>query len=322
MTPPAAFLITIDTEGDNGWNRSSSVTTENVRFLPRFQALCEQSGFKPTYLTNHEMACDARFLSFARDALDRGAAEVGMHLHAWRSPPDYDLTPSDFRHIPYLIEYPTSVLKAKVRDLTARLQDLFGRKMVSHRAGRWALDERYAETLIEEGYLIDCSVTPYVSWRSSKGAPGGTGGSDYRSFPDRAYFLDPKNIRQAGSSPLLEAPMTIMPRGRLNSRRMPGAAYAWPLSARALGKVIPSDWLRPMRDNRDRMISIVERSVAEKRDYIEFMTHSSELMPGGGPYFRDSDSIEVLYANLEVLFETVKQHFVGETLAEYRARFT
>ncbi|BAN97921.1 hypothetical protein E05_31550 [Plautia stali symbiont] len=44
-----AFLITLDTEGDNLWrNRSGKVTTYNVRFLPRFQALCEKYGFKPT----------------------------------------------------------------------------------------------------------------------------------------------------------------------------------------------------------------------------------------------------------------------------------
>ncbi len=88
-----------------------------------------------------------------------------------------------------------------------------------------------------------------------------------------------------------------------------------------LGKLIAHDWLRPKRDNRGRMVSLVERAAANKRDYVEFMTHSSELMPGGGPYFPDSDSIDRLYSSLEALFAVVKEHFTGSTVAEFRARF-
>src|SRR5512144_2975448 len=47
-----SFLITIDTEGDNLWSRPREITTGNARYLPRFQALCEKYGLKPTYLTN------------------------------------------------------------------------------------------------------------------------------------------------------------------------------------------------------------------------------------------------------------------------------
>ena len=50
-----AFLITIDTEGDNLWANPREITTQNARFLPRFQALCERFLLKPTWLTNWEM---------------------------------------------------------------------------------------------------------------------------------------------------------------------------------------------------------------------------------------------------------------------------
>jgi hypothetical protein len=39
-----AFLITIDTEGDNLWSRPRTITTRNAHSLPRFQALCEKYG--------------------------------------------------------------------------------------------------------------------------------------------------------------------------------------------------------------------------------------------------------------------------------------
>lgn len=77
-----AFLITIDTEGDNLWQKHDSITTENARYLPRFQQLCEKYGFKPVWLTNYEMAIDPVYIEFAKDAIARGTAEIGMHLHA------------------------------------------------------------------------------------------------------------------------------------------------------------------------------------------------------------------------------------------------
>src|SRR4051812_31716398 len=75
-----AFIITIDTEGDNAWARPRSMTTANARYLPRFQSLCERYRLKPTYLTNYEMARCPAFQEFGHDVLQRGAAEIGMHL--------------------------------------------------------------------------------------------------------------------------------------------------------------------------------------------------------------------------------------------------
>src|SRR5688500_4964789 len=99
-----AFLITIDTEGDNLWSRPRKNTTVNSRFLPRFQDLCERFGYKPTYLTNYEMARCPVFQEFGADVLRRNSAEIGMHLHAWDSPPVVPLTSDDSAQHPYLFE--------------------------------------------------------------------------------------------------------------------------------------------------------------------------------------------------------------------------
>src|SRR5688500_3549429 len=107
------FLISIDTEGDDAWSRSRQVTTRNALFLPRFQGLCESHGLRPTYLTTYEMARCPDFVAFGRDALRRGAAEVGMHLHAWDSPPLVPLTADDATYHPYAFEYPEGVLRDK-----------------------------------------------------------------------------------------------------------------------------------------------------------------------------------------------------------------
>src|SRR5262245_14484232 len=203
------FIITIDTEGDDIWSKPRRITTRNAGYLPRFQSLCERFGFRPVYLANHEMAMSGAFVEFGRDVLARGAGEIGMHLHAWNSPPLVPLTDDDFFHQPYLVEYPDEVMRAKIGAMTRLLEDRFDQPVLSHRAGRLGFDRRYARMLLDEGYRVDSSVSPNLDWRSTPGAPGGKGGNDYRAFPDRPYFFDPGDIAAPAEGGLLEVPMTI-----------------------------------------------------------------------------------------------------------------
>jgi hypothetical protein len=312
MTKPA-FIITIDTEGDNLWQNHEHILTKNTHFLPRFQALCERYGFKPVYLTNYEMAKDAEYVEFARDVIARGQGEVGMHLHAWNSPPISPLTDDDWRHKPYLIEFPREEIRAKVEYMTRLLEDSFQTKMLSHRAGRWAMNEYYASLLLEFGYQVDCSVTPKVNWQTSAGAPQGSGGTDYRHFPSHSYFIDPENIAQSGQSTLLEVPMSIQ--------------YKYPHWINGLKQGINAlrgkkrqhsvHWLRPSGGNAENMKRVAAKSLEQGHDFVEFMLHSSEFMPGGSPTFKTPEDIEILYQDLESLFEWLKERTQGMTLAEY-----
>jgi hypothetical protein len=326
-----AFLITIDTEGDNLWALPSIATTLNARFIPRFQLLCERYSLRPTYLTNYEMASDSAYQEFARDVLRRATAEIGMHLHAWDSPPLIPLTRDDFSTHPYLIEFPEAVMREKIHVITNKLEQTFGVKMLSHRAGRWSFDSRYARMLKIEGYEIDCSVTPRVSWERSLGHPSGRGGTDYRHYPDAAYWLgeDDISIPHVRSS-LLEVPVSIFSR----QKRLPRACLASidaahpiirnslrPLQIALRRLYPPAVWLRPSGTNLSSMMWLVERVFQENRDYAQFMLHSSELMPGGSPTFKTEHDIEDLYAQLEVLFGWVSTRFVGLTLTEYKRRF-
>jgi hypothetical protein len=319
-----AFLITIDTECDNSWARSHTVSTRNAAYLPRFQGLCERYGLRPTYLTNWEMATDPVFQEFGRDMLTRGAGEIGMHLHAWNSPPIVPLTEDDFKHHPYLIEYPENQLREKVKVMTCTLEDVFGVKMLSHRAGRFSFDAIYARTLVEHGYRVDCSVTPHVSWKGYKGNPNGPGGTDFSAFPESAYFLDLDNISRPGASPLLEVPVTITaPYFGHASRIVRTVLETTWLGAKVANRLLPRlAWLYP-RGNYHRWFPRLLRAVtASSRDYAEFMIHSSELMPGGGPRFPTADSIEALYDTLEALFASACAAFTGCTMSEYLERFT
>lgn len=310
------FIITIDVEGDNLWGKPKEIKTENSKFIYRFQRLCEKFGFKPTYLTNYEMANCKFFKEFGLELIKTNKAEVGMHLHAWNSPPIEPLTDNDFFYQPYLIEYRLHLIKEKVKIMTCTLEDIFQVKMVSHRAGRWAFNDQYAKVLSEYGYMVDCSVTPYVNWNSSLGNPSGKGGANYEQFSDKPYFLDLDNIRLSGKSNLLEVPMTVVKVDRVSNeiykycRNIVPSKYLRVFSPKIL-------WLRPNGKNINNLLRIVDISVKNNCDYIEFMLHSSELMPGGSPTFSNDQSIEKLYNDLEILFNRISKDFMGVTLKEY-----
>lgn len=313
------FLVTIDTEGDNLWSKPRTVTTQNADYLPRFQMLCEKYALKPTYLTNWEMVHSPAFREFGQDLLAREAGEIGMHLHAWDSPPLTPLTADDARYQPFLVDYPKHLMREKVKVLTCVLEDTFGVAMVSHRSGRWSFNEAYARILVEHGYVVDCSVTPYVSWASTMGDPAGSGGTDFSRFPDTAYFVDLNDIQRPGDSLLLELPVTIIPPSYsrvLAAARELMAHYRF--GSRAANHFLPScHWLRPTGRNRKELLSMLALAQQERRPYIEFMLHSSELMPGGSPTFPSCKSIETLYDDLEELFAAVCESFEGQTLCEY-----
>lgn len=288
------FIITIDTEADNQWDLNHPITTENAKYLPRFQELCEKYGFKPVWLTNYEMAMDDDFVSYMKPKQEAGLCEIGMHLHAWYTPPEYKLAKiSEGRE--YLIEYPENIMDEKIATMTELITERFGVRPVSHRAGRWAMDDRYFKLLEKHGYLVDCSVTPGMDWSGHIGVTG-VGGSDYSEAPLIPYMIGEK---------LLEVPLTIRDI-RIFDRGMVRGVRSCLSECKKLllGR---KQWLR--QDNTLSWISnlkLIDKVSKEKdTDYLMFMIHSSELMPGGSPTFSTKGDIEWLYVALENIFSKI-----------------
>ncbi|HBE42613.1 MAG TPA: deacetylase, partial [Bacteroidales bacterium] len=127
------FIITIDTEGDNQWDHGRVLTVENIKFVPRFQALCDDYGIKPTYLVTSEVCQD----SYARDLFERfisdKRAEIGAHLHSWTTPPFMDcegFRENDANHA-FASELPYDLLNDKIANLTEQISASFGKRPTS-----------------------------------------------------------------------------------------------------------------------------------------------------------------------------------------------
>jgi hypothetical protein len=295
-------IVTIDAEADNQWVYNEVVTTQNLNYVPRFQRLCERYGLRPTYLCAFEVVESSHFESVLRPYQERGAAEIGAHLHPWTNPPfgpavragiDKDAYPA------YPSELTLEDFSAKLTVLTDRIAVRAGRAPTSYRAGRWGFTAAHVPVLVGLGYTVDCSVTPLVSWADEAGRR--EGGPDFRAAPLVPYFLDPTDVCRAGPSTLLEIPVTIV------------------LPSAAMRQSADPQWFRPYpKMSAEQLLEVYRVASAQKLPALEMMLHSCELMPGGSPYNPTEASIEQLYAKLERVFaQLARDGCHGATLSAF-----
>ena len=236
------LILTVDTEADNQWNVRAPLTTANLTRVPRLQRLCDEFGFAPTYLCTYEVATSDAFAETLTPHAADGRAEIGAHLHPWSTPP-FDI---DWDGVgtarPYPSELPVGLLARKLAMLTDTIARESGARPTSYRAGRWGFSTAQIPLLVELGYLIDCSVTPGVSWQRDTGLR--VGGPDFTEAPATPYVLAEDDPCQAGASGLLEVPVTIVHTNSVMHRV--AAARRWyrrhrrSLPARAANRMVAS----------------------------------------------------------------------------------
>ncbi|NMC37098.1 MAG: hypothetical protein GYA41_02110 [Bacteroidales bacterium] len=322
------FILSIDTEGDNQWDYGRELSTENIRFVPRFQDFCDKHKIKPTYLVTSEVCQDGYAREILKDYMTGGRAEVGAHLHSWTTPPFIDRKGfrfNDDEH-PYASELPSQLLNDKIRSLTDEVSESFGQKPSSFRSGRYGFNENVARILMENSYVVDSSVTPFTDWSANKGISDLNGGPDFTGLTPAAFeYL-------SGEKKILEIPVSIIPTKFPLNKNLSLAKFYFQnvdnnILLKALRKFFYKDqpvWLRPFEwTTPDLFRDLVEEAVHWKLQFLVMMFHSSELMPGCSIYRKDEGSIEKLYDLLAVFFEYLKEKKIESvTLTEAASSYS
>jgi len=298
-----AGLVTIDVEPDNVWADTHSQQYENIKRLPLFHNLCRDYQIRPTYLVSWSIASNAVCLGILEGLLRLGDCEIGIHPHLWETPPiiDKDRT----KRATVGPDYSVDILQEKIASLVDLIRQRFGQPS-SHRAGRWGIDPRQIRILTDLGICVDSSVIPGVDWSS-------TGILDHSSAPSEPYFISENDIFERRVSGLLEVPCTIKPGLRLSGLE----------KNRYVAKLIAktghgSQWLRatPMKTARE-MIQTCQWA-EQHTGYFNLMTHSSELMVNGSPYWKTDADIDHHFSLYRELFRWWRQHDVKSmTLSEF-----
>ena len=324
------LLITVDTEEDDEWSPRPSTTCENLRFVPRFQELCEGLGFPVTYLLTHGAATSPHAPATFRAALERGGCEIGAHLHPWSTPPNVPREAADGSfHRPYPLEYPPDLQRELLANLTRAIEERLGVRPRSYRAGRYGFDATGAVQLLELDYEVDCSVTPGVSWRRAPGRPDGGGGPDFVGAPAHPYWLARDDVTRPGDSRLLEVPVTIVHTRRpfrgdhALTRLWSRLSHDGPLAKVARRTGCARRWLRPYpKYSLADLRAVCAAARAAGAPVLEMILHSSELMPGGSPYRRDEAAVDALHRDVGALLKGLARDGVrGSTLIGFKRRY-
>jgi len=321
MTRPTLLIVSVDTEEDNWQPRRDDVTIENIRELPRLDALFRRLGVRATYLTTYQVAIREWAADILRE-VRAGGAEIGAHLHPWNTPPlDEPFLPRNSM----LQNLPPPLQLAKLERLTATLQDAIGVRPLAFRAGRYGLGPETIGALICTGYQVDSSVSPFINLETTDDGPNFVGA------PIDAYRLgwggDPR--RPALKGELLEIPLSYG-----YSR---GPFSFWDPARRLLERP-PFRWLRlagiadrlgivkrlalcPELASVEDMLTLSRRLLEHGVRHLHVSWHSPTLKPGLSPFAATAADVARLYASLEAYFEglsrltTVKFATVSEAAA-------
>jgi hypothetical protein len=319
MTRPhrAALLVGIDTESDNQWDAAArrSPTFVITRGLGRLHDFFARHEVRPTYVVTYPVARDGASADVLGAILARGDAEIGAHHHAWETPP---FDPADADSHLYALSLPPDRFEAQLDALTGAITAAVGRKPISYRSGRFGFSATHVSSLERAGYQVDSSVAP-LFYEAHKGGP------DFVGAPLAPYFLSYDDPTEAGTSGLLEVPVSCA-----LSRRVPAwveRAYGrapWPYTTKRLlrlAKVAEVRWLRPSYASADGMIALARDLVSRGAPVLNLIFHSSEAVAGGSPYNRTEGDVASFFDRLGRALEFMKKDLGVEpmTFAEYAA---
>jgi len=302
-SPLLNFVVTIDAEEDNWGYDGRDSSVENIRMIRRLQDLFDRYEIKPSYLVSYQVAsCDWAVDLFS-DILSKDKCEIGAHLHPWNTPPVKEIINernSMMKNLPYELQI------EKIKVLSEKIENVFGNKPRSFRAGRWGLGKDTIKALIECGYLIDSSVTPTVSWKSSGDGP------EYPDVMTEPYRMtvDGAGNKQNTNETILEVPATIgfnrwpfefwqkihvqLQKGWLKSIKSAGFMHHTGL----LRKI----WLSPEIASANDMIDLAKILIRNRVQFLNLSFHSTTLLPGKTPFVKNNSDLEDFYSRLEKLF--------------------
>jgi len=197
------FTLTVDTEADNAWTSPEKIEMKNFKELIRFQELCEKYNIIPTYLLTYEYATYKPAIDYLKPKAYQRKCEIGHHLHVWTTPPlqkEQKGIDIEWLHA-YQYELPDNLFYDKANMLYNTIEKNFGLKPKSHRAGRWGIDNRTIDWLVNKNFLVDTSVVPGKDYTDSKGVF--SSGPNFQNQSSNFFFW------KTNKSKILEVPVSV-----------------------------------------------------------------------------------------------------------------
>ncbi len=318
------LIISIDTEEDNwGDARSGRYPVTNIRQLLELDTeVFALFDAHVTYLITTPVATTQESVDVLQSLLKRGRAEIGAHCHPWNTGPFANselLSESAAPRQTMLCALPPKVQLEKLRTLRRQIIDAFGIAPISFRAGRWGYSAEVARNLVQLGFKVDSSVSPYMDW-SKKFGP------DFSGTPLTSYLRTIDEVFP-GSYPdrLLEIPATIgylQENAELANRIYHFINRRKLKDLRLLGvlnklKLINRVWLSPETQTTEEMLKLCSRLLKSKTRFLNLVFHSPSLQIGSTPFVKSSEDRAKFFESLRTVLRMLTENGVRSvTLSE------
>jgi len=294
------LCVTIDTEPDCDihWRRSEPLTFDSVLFGigKLLRPIWDRYDIKPVYFVSPEVVGNDDCCEALKKEIQFGA-EIGAHLHSEYIEPEkkYEkLAGTESKDYP-CYAYKAEIESAKIENLTDLITEKLGVRPVSYRAARFGADLDTIKSLEKLDYRVDSSITPEIDWSYQ-------GGPDHSKAPKQPYFIAADNYYSAGSSDILEVPITI------SKKRF----FLFP------DRWLFYKWLRPSHMTVIEMRILVNEFVKNfNAPVLNMMFHSMEVLPGKSPFVRSKLQQKMYLRRLEKILKHLKKAgFQSRTLSE------
>lgn len=305
---PIIFVLSIDTEEEWDWSGpfpQQKTYVKNIDKLPKFNAICEGLGIRPTYFVDYAVADNNQAVTQMLSFTGNGRCEIGAHLHPWCNPPYFGPVGEAESHV---VNLPLEQVSQKLDSLTAKIEQHFSIKPVSFRTGRWGIDKNVMGLLVERGFKVDSSVYPFYEneYFSCNGAP------------ELPYWPDLNNpIKQSTQNKIYELPVTVgFNRANFTLANQVHTAFSKPpLSwTRFNGfawhtQLLRKNYLCPELSSTEDMLSLCETSIKRGYPILHMYMHSSSLLDNQNSLLGNQKAFEFITNAVQKVVNQLKSKY-------------
>lgn len=299
---PARLVVVVDTEEEYDWSLGKSrahTSVRALRSLHKFQSLCDEYTVTPVYVIDYPVASQPDGHRPLQEIASTGRCLIGAHLHPWVNPPFIEevLPRNTFPG-----NLPRALEATKLQILGECIAERFGALPTIYKAGRYGIGKNTADILEQQGYEVDLSVCPYMSYTNE-------GGPDFTASSAWPYWFGTRRR-------LLELPLTIGFSGVLRKwgvglRRLASSPMLTPFHAvgvLARLQLIDRVWLSPEGYSTVEHQRLVRTLLKDGLRIFSFAFHSPSLEAGHTPYVRSTTELDQFLSRCRKFFD----FFLGE----------
>lgn len=300
----AKLIVTVDAEESFDWRDFETDKHDlcDTGGVERFQALCAEAGAKPLYFLTYPLLDAPDVAAYFKRLRDSGAADVGLHLHPWATPPQSDLKGEYFS---FQKNLPENLHRAKLKALADKFEAVFGARARAHRAGRYGIAPENYALLTEIGVEYDFS--PSAAFDFSR-----AGGPDFSGFSNRPFRVAGETgaiaVTPVCGARALTRTRLFLSRERATPGFVPPQRAPW-------DRYFQSVRLSPEGADLNDLKALTKRLIADETPVLTFTLHSTSLTPGANDYAKSAADVDRMLDIARSYFDWFKSDVHGSIIS-------